>query len=114
MIDREGADGLDSSESLLAPTRLPDGAVKLMFQPARSPSLGRVVLFTPGALMAGANGATEYVAVIGQVFEDPNNPRAYCNLLVMPPFQPPYWEGSVQERASNDDTLRTWRWPDRT
>ena len=91
----------------LEPTRLPDGEIRPMRQEYTAPTIGRVVLFTPSG--DGANGAREYVAIVGQVFHDPGNPRPYVNLFVLPPFAPPYWEGSVQE----GDGERSWRWPPR-
>lgn len=94
-------------------TRMPDGEHREMETRKQSPSLGRVVLFTPSEGVPTHNGAEEYPAIIGQVFADPGNPRPYCNLFVMPPFAPPYWEGSVQEAADGDSTSRTWRWPPR-
>src|SRR6185437_5639478 len=95
----------------LKPTRLPDGEVRMMAQQPQSPSIGRVVLFTPSDGEYN-NGAEEYVAIIGQVFADPGNPRPYCNLFVFPPFGAPRWEGSVQE-GDGKDPSRTWRWPPR-
>lgn len=93
----------------LEPTRLPDGEIRPMRQEYCAPTLGRVVIFTPYDPDHGANGAREYVAIVGQVFHDPGNSRPYVNLLVMPPFSTPYWEGSVQE----GEGPRTWRWPTR-
>jgi hypothetical protein len=82
----------------LSPTRLPDGEIRMMSQPERSSLLGKTVLFTPGvAEHERVNGASEYVAVIGQVFNDPGVEKPYCNLYVMPPFAAAYWEGSCQE-----------------
>jgi hypothetical protein len=96
----------------LEPTRLADGEIRMMAQQPQAPSIGRIVLFTPTIGIQHANGAEEYVAIIGQVFAAPGNPRPYCNLFVMPPFAAPYWEGSVQE-GDGDNTSRTWRWPAR-
>lgn len=93
----------------LEPTRMPDGEIRPMRQEFHAPTIGRVVLFTPGDPQGGVNGAREYVAVVGQVFHDPGNPRPYVNLLTFPPFQEPVWEGSVQE----GEGPRTWRWPPR-
>lgn len=93
----------------LEPTRMPDGEVRMMAQNRQSPSLGRVVIFTPDESRAGANGASEYVATIGQVWDDPTNPDSFCNLLVFPPFQEPYWVGSVQQGTGP----YSWRWPTR-
>lgn len=70
--------------------RMPDGEIREMETRKQSPSLGRIVLFRPSGDRAGHNGAEEYVAIIGQVFADPGNPRPYCNLFVMPPFAQPY------------------------
>ena len=91
----------------LEPTRLPDGEVRPMRQEFTPPTIGRIVLFTPNG--NAANGAREYVAIVGQVFHDPENPRPYVNLLTFPPFQAPVWEGSVQE----GEGPRRWRWPPR-
>lgn len=99
-----------SDQDELQPTRLPDGEVRMMHQPRQSPSLGRVVLFTPADPDQRANGAHEYVAFIGQVFHDPGIERPYCNLLTFPPFAEPKWEGSVQE-ALTEGAPRSWRWP---
>ncbi len=93
----------------LEPTRLPDGEIRPMRQEFTPPTLGRVVLFTPADHQTVANGAREYVAIVGQVFHDPGNSRPYVNLLTFPPFQPPVWEGSVQE----GEGPRSWRWPPR-
>lgn len=95
------------------PTRMPDGEVREMTEKRQSPSLGRIVLFRPSDGVKRENGAEEYPAIIGQVFEDANNPRPYCNLFVMPPFAASYWEGSVQETVEGERTDRTWRWPPR-
>jgi hypothetical protein len=94
----------------LQPTRMPDGEIRQMQQEFTPPTIGRTVLFTPQDPNSGANGAIEYVAVVGQVFHDPGNPRPYVNLLTFPPFQAPVWEGSVQE----GEGPRTWRWPPRS
>lgn len=93
-------------------TRMPDGERREMETRKQSPSLGRIVLFTPGT-DERANGAEEYPAIIGQVFADPGSPRPYCNLFVMPPFREPYWEGSTQEHVDEEPKARTWRWPPR-
>lgn len=100
----------------LEPTRMPDGEIRQMAQ--QSPSIGRIVLFTPSPQPFDAhkvNGAEEFVAIIGQVFADPGNPRPYCNLYVLPPCGEPRWEGSVQEADASSDVqgMRTWRWPPR-
>lgn len=101
-------------EDEVVATRMPDGERRDMETRKQSPSLGRVVLFTPGVPEhERANGATEYPAIIGQVFADAGNPRPYCNLFVMPPFGVPSWEGSVQEAQDGEDSTRTWRWPPR-
>lgn len=97
----------------LEPTRMPDGEIRMMARQPQSPTIGRIVLFTPMEGENTANGAEEYVAVIGQVFADPGNPGPYCNLLVFPPFAEPRWEGSVQEGVDGGSTSRTWRWPPR-
>ena len=95
----------------LEPTRMPDGKIRLMAQQKNAPSIGRIVLFSNGTTV---NDATEFVAIIGQVFADPGNPRPYCNLWVMPPFAAPYWEGSVQEWLDEPPMPgRHWRWPPR-
>lgn len=86
-------------------TRLPDGKILEMQQEFSAPIIGLVVLFTPPD-PDGANGAREYVAIVGQVFHDPHNPRPYVNLLTFPPFQPPAWQGSVQEGGGP----RSWRY----
>ena len=125
----------------LGPVRLPDGqiiqsreiragssvfddvpGVPLAQRMRQRPSIGRVVLFTTGG--DPVNGSVEFVAIIGQVFEDTGDGRPYCNLLVMAPFAAPYWEGSVKEYdesaalAALDDPhpprARTWRWPPRS
>jgi len=71
----------------------------------QKPTIGRTVIFTaPEGIYQ--NGASEFVAVIGQVFD---SQAPCCNLFVMPPFAAPYWEGSVQE----GEGPRTWRWPTR-
>ena len=93
----------------LQPTRMPDGEIKMMSQPKQAPTLGRIVHFKPGDTRDTFNGADTYVAIIGQVFCDPGNPNPYCNLYVMPPFAPAYWEGSVQE----GEGPRTYSWPAR-
>ena len=98
----------------LQPTRMPDGEIRQMAQQPQSPTLGRIVLFTPADPVSASNGAAEYVAIIGQVFSDPDNPRPYVNLLTFPPFAEPKWEGSVQEAENGGDKSRTWRWPPRT
>jgi len=98
------------------PTRLPDGETPLMAQQPQAPTIGRIVLFSPTPQPSDAhkvNGAEEFVAIIGQVFADPGNPRPYCNLLVMPPFAQPEWQGSVQEAIEGQSPDRTWRWPPR-
>jgi hypothetical protein len=85
--------------------------------PPQLPTVGRVVLFKPSEGTELANGAEEYVALIGQVIADANNPRPYCNLLVFPPFGEPHWEGSVQEYDPDEAAAtpsRSWRWPPRT
>jgi hypothetical protein len=105
----------------LEPTRMPDGEIRMMAQQPQAPTIGRIVLFSPSKQPSDAhrvNGSEEFVAIIGQVFADPGNPRPYCNLLVMPPFAAPYWEGSVQEVDPDADAettaqQRTWRWPPR-
>lgn len=98
----------------LEPTKMPDGEMRMMAQQPQSPTLGHIVLFTPQDPTSGANGAKEYVAIIGQVWADPNVERPYVNLLTFPPFQAagPVWEGSVQE-ALEPGAPRTWRWPPR-
>jgi hypothetical protein len=105
----------------LEPTRMPDGEIRMMAQQPQAPTIGRIVLFHPSHAGDGShkvNGSEEFVAIIGQVFADPGNPRPYCNLLVMPPFAAPYWEGSVQEAELTADEataapMRSWRWPPR-
>lgn len=97
--------------------RMQDGELRMMTQEKQSPTIGRVVLFWPPE-GDGAKLADEYVAIIGEVFNDGVNPRPYCNLLTFPPFQKPKWEGSVQERDDQDTDhtaapSRTWRWPPR-
>lgn len=92
---------------------LPDDEIRIMEEQRNTPALGRVVLFAHCDGEACANGAEEYVAIIGQVFADPGNPRPYCNLLVFPPMAAPRWEGSVQECEPGQDAFRTWRWPPR-
>jgi hypothetical protein len=80
---------------------------------AEKPTVGRIVIFTPpaGFVPTGnrsgtpGNGAKEFVAIVGQVFDGAD----YCNLFVMPPFADAYWEGSVLE----GEGPRTWRWPPR-
>ena len=98
--------------SELQPTRLPDGEIRLMSQDTQTPSLGRIVLFTPQLGGANANGAKEYVAIIGQVWNDPHVERPYVNLLTFPPFGAPEWQGSCQE-AIEPGEPRTWRFPPR-
>jgi len=98
--------------SELQNTIMPDGEIRKMAQEPQSPWLGRVVLFTPQEGEPHANGAPEYVAIIGQVWADPGNPRPFVNLLVFPPYSEPRWEGSVQE-SDGVNTSRTWRWPPR-
>jgi hypothetical protein len=81
-----------------------------------APSLGRIVIFTPhrGYLPKGnltgvpGNGATEYVAIVGQVTMTGDG-RHQCTLFVMPPFADAFWEGGVEEGQGP----RTWRWPGR-
>jgi hypothetical protein len=102
--------GANSMSAALEPTRMPDGEIKMMSQPKQAPTLGRIVLFTPqGEQHERINGAEKYIALIGQVFSDPGNPNPYCNLYVMPPFAPAYWEGSVQEGEGG----RSYNWPTR-
>lgn len=92
--------------------RMPDGSLKEMTRKPHAPSLGRIVLFRPSEGAKPENGAEEYVAIIGQVFSAESE-RPYCNLLVMPPFAVPYWEGSVQEHEPSAEApqQRSWRWP---
>lgn len=96
----------------LEPTRMPDGEIRMMAQDRQSPTLGRIVLFTPQDPDNGSNGAREYVAIIGQVWNDPGVERPYVNLLTFPPFGAPEWQGSTQE-AIEPGELRCWRWPPR-
>jgi hypothetical protein len=68
-------------------------------------SIGRIVHFrAPGGVTH--NGASVFPAMVTQIFDG----SAYINLLVMPPFEPPYHEGSVSE---SDSAPRSWFWPPR-
>jgi hypothetical protein len=99
-----------STEPILDAVRMPDGRLRVLaFQP-EALILGCTVLFTP-ASGATHNGATECVAIIGQVLGD--GPRPYCNLWVMPPFAQPSWVGPVQEYDPAGLRNGTWRWPPR-
>lgn len=53
----------------LEPTRMPDGEIKMMAQQPQSPSIGRIVLFSPWPQPNDAhkiNGSGEFVATWGK------------------------------------------------
>ncbi|WP_428485967.1 hypothetical protein [Rhodopila sp.] len=81
------------------------------------PTIGRIVLFSPGPRLPDAHGVevggNEFVAIIGDVFDEQGNPRPCCNLLVMPPFATPYWQGGVREAHEGMRQTCSWRWPPR-
>lgn len=77
-------------------------------EPKQQPSVGRIVLVTPQPAHAGANGAAEYMAFVGQVGD-----AGECHLLVFPPMGGFYWEQAVPEYSGEGDKTRTWRWPPR-
>lgn len=81
-----------------------------------TPTVGRIVHFHSDAVANrdqrqpgyGYNGmgAGPYPAIVTQVFD------AYVNLKVLPPFSPPFDEGSVSEGADKCPG-RYWEWPPR-
>jgi hypothetical protein len=94
-------------------------------------SVGRIVHFYNESLATGASpnpgsagpgyngvGAGPYAAIVTQVFSDAEGNVTYCNLKVLPPFAPPFDEGSVSEKASTITnglaTSRYWEWPPRS
>jgi len=86
------------------------------------PTVGRVVHFyseavanrSPGNPSYGHNGmgAGPYPAIVTQVFTDGQGNVTYVNLKVLPPFAPPFDEGSVSEGAEKCPG-RYWTWPPR-
>lgn len=83
-----------------------------------SPTVGRIVHFYSDAVANrdsrqpgygfNGTGAGPYPAVITQAF--PGQP--YINIKVLPPFAPPFDEGSVSEGAEACPG-RYWEWPPR-
>lgn len=86
------------------------------------PTVGRIVHFYSEAVAnrPGTNpgygyngtGAGPYMAVVTQVFPDAEGNILYANLKVLPPFSPPFDEGSVSEGAEKC-AGRYWVWPPR-
>jgi len=86
------------------------------------PTVGRIVHFHSDAVANrdsrqpgyGYNGvgAGPYPALVTQVFTDGAGCVTYINLKVLPPFAPPFDEGSVSEGAENCPG-RYWEWPPR-
>lgn len=86
------------------------------------PTIGRIVHFysqtvadrnprEPGRGFNGM-GLGPYPAMITQVFEDGQGNVTYCNLKVLPPFSPPFDEGSVAEKdTAHYQASRYWEWP---
>lgn len=82
------------------------------------PTVGRIVHFYSDAVTNrdsrqpgyGYNGvgAGPYPAIVTQVFPGGD----YINLKVLPPFAPPFDEGSVSEGAEKCPG-RYWEWPPR-
>lgn len=64
---------------------------------------GRIVIYRAASAEQIHNGAETYPAIVTQVFPGSD----YANLLCLPPFAPPFHEGSVVE----GDGPRTWAWP---
>lgn len=85
------------------------------------PSIGRIVHFYSDAVANrdqrqpgnGFNGmgSGPYPAIVTQVSKDGER-VTYVNLKVLPPFAPPFDEGSVSEGAANCPG-RYWEWPPR-
>lgn len=72
---------------------------------------GRIVLYSPPHQEGRhANGAEEYVALIGQTWPDSH----FANLVVFPPFTEPKWVGSVsQHETPNELPQGSFRFPPR-
>lgn len=67
------------------------------------PSLGRIVIYHARDDAQVHNSASTYPAIVTQVFD------GYVNLLCLPPFAPPFHEGSCSEGTRP----RQWSWPER-
>lgn len=86
------------------------------------PTVGRIVHFYSDAVASrdqrqpgyGFNGmgAGPYPAIVTQVFKNDAGEVTYCNMKVLPPFAPPFDEGSVSEGAEKCPG-RYWEWPPR-
>jgi hypothetical protein len=71
----------------------------------QKPTIGRIVHYRAASAEQRFNGAEVYPAIITQVFGGDA-----ANLLCMPPFAPPFHEGSV---PMNETNPRSWFWPPR-
>jgi hypothetical protein len=86
------------------------------------PTIGRIVHFYSDAVANrdtrqpgygyNSSGVGPYPAIVTQVFADGDGNVTYINLKVLPPFAPPFDEGSVSEGADKCPG-RYWEWPPR-